>query len=186
MLGAAEHWYTNKLAHLSRIGLRNDTDAVKEWCDALEARFRDSPGKSLATLKAIRYSVKDARARRDPAEYVSTIVLHAKDAGIATTEAAQMLLAYEHMDGELRLYLPRPTDSSAIPGLLEELRHQKNIWFDIYESSATSANRRNYQNNNNNQPTTAATSYAYSAASASRRTSATPDNQRQRKRKNVT
>ena len=70
LLGAAEHWYINKLAHLSRIGLRNDTDGVKEWCDALKARFRDSPGKSLATLKAIRYSVKDTRARRDPAEYV--------------------------------------------------------------------------------------------------------------------
>ena len=135
LLGAAEHWYTNELAHLSRIGLRNDTDGVKEWCNALEARFRDSPGKSLATLEAVRYSVKDARARRDPAEYVSTIVLHAKNAGIATTEAAQVLLAYEHMDGELRLNLPRPTDSSTIPSLLEELRHQKDIWFDIYGTS---------------------------------------------------
>ena len=92
--GAAEHWYTNELAHPSRIGLRNDTDGVREWCDALEARFRDSSGKSLATLEAIRYSVKDARARRDPAEYVSTTVLHAKNFGIATTEAAQVLLAY--------------------------------------------------------------------------------------------
>lgn len=63
-----------------------------------------------------------------------TLVLHAKNAGIATTEAAQVLLAYEHMDGELRRDLPRPQDNSTIPGMLEELRHQKDIWFAIYGS----------------------------------------------------
>ena len=132
LLGAAENWYTNELAHLSRIGLRNDNDGVKEWCNALEARFRDSPSKSLVALEAIRYTVRDARSRRDPLDYVSTLVLHAKNAGIAPTEAAQVMLAYEHIDGQLRLHLPRPQDNSTIAGLLEELRHQKDIWFDIY------------------------------------------------------
>ena len=58
---------------------------------------------------------------------MSTLVLHAKNAGIATTEAAQVLLAYEHMDNGLRRDLPRPQDNSTIPDMLEELRHQKNI-----------------------------------------------------------
>ncbi len=134
LLGAAEHWYTNELTHISRVGLRNDPDGVKEWCDALEGRFRESPGKSLAALEAVRYTLKDARSRRDPAEYVSNIVLNAKNAGMATTEAAQVRLAYEHMDGELRRDLPRPTEGSTVAGLLEELRHQKDIWFDIYSN----------------------------------------------------
>lgn len=69
LLSAAENWYTNELAHLSRIDLRNDINGVKEWCNALEARFRDSSSKSLATLEAIRYTVKDARSRRDPLDY---------------------------------------------------------------------------------------------------------------------
>lgn len=69
LLDAAENWYTNELAHLSRIDLRNDINGVKEWCNALEARFRDSSSKSLATLEAIRYTVKDARSRRDPLDY---------------------------------------------------------------------------------------------------------------------
>ena len=134
LLGAAENWYTNELAHLSRIGLRNDNDGVKEWCNALESRFRDSPSKSLTALENIRYTVKDTRSRRDPLDYVSTLVLHAKNAGIAANEAVQVRLAYKHMDGELRLHLPRPQDNSTISGLLEELRHQKDIWFDIYGS----------------------------------------------------
>ena len=69
LLSAAENWYTNELAHLSRIDLRNDINGVKEWCNALEVRFRDSSSKSLATLAAIRYTVKDARSRRDPLNY---------------------------------------------------------------------------------------------------------------------
>ena len=137
LLGATENWYTNELAHLSRIGLRNDTNGVKEWCNTLEARFRDSLSKSLAALEAIRYTVRDARLRRDPLDYVSTLVLHAKNAGIAATEAAQVLLVYKHIDGELRRDLPRPQDNSTISGLLEELRHQKDIWFDIYGTHDT-------------------------------------------------
>lgn len=127
LLGAADDWYTNQLTHISRVGLRNDPDGVKEWCDALEARFRDSPGKSLTLLESVRYTVRDARNKKDPADYVSSIVLNSKNAGIATTDAAQVLLAYEHIDGELRRDLPRPTEASTVSSLLEELRHQKDI-----------------------------------------------------------
>ena len=112
------------------MGLRDGTDGVKEWCDALAARFCDAPGKSLTLLESIRYT-RDVRNRKDPADYVSAIVLDAKNAGIAPEEPTQVLLAYEHIDGELRR-LARSTDSSTVASLLEELRHQKDIWSDIY------------------------------------------------------
>lgn len=134
LLGAADDWYTNQLTHLSRVGLRDSagSDGIKEWCDALEARFRDSPGKSLTLLELIRYTVRDVRSRKDPADYVSSIVLNSKNAGIAATEASQVLLAYEHIDGELRRDLSIPTEVSTVAGLLEELRRRKDIWYDIY------------------------------------------------------
>ena len=47
-----------------------------------------------------------------------------------------------HIDGELRRDLPRPAKDSTVASLLEEFRHQKDIWFDIYGSSATSKNRQ--------------------------------------------
>lgn len=119
---------TGTLDDLARSGLRNDPDGVNQWCRSLEARFRES----LALLESVRYTVKDAKNRRDPADYINTIVLNSKDAAIAATEAAKVLLAYEHMDGELRRHLPRPTDSSTVSSLLSEIRHQKDIWFDIY------------------------------------------------------
>lgn len=65
-------------------------------------------------------------------DFISSIVLNSKNAGIATTDATQVLLAYEHIDGELRRDPPRPTPASTIAALMEELRHQKDIWFDIY------------------------------------------------------
>lgn len=123
LLGTADDWYTNQLDDLARSGLRNDPDGVNQWCRSLEARFRDSPGKSLALLESVRYTVRDAKNRRDPADYVNTIVLNSKNAGFASTEYAQVRLAYEHMDRELRQNLPRPSEQSTISNLLTELRY---------------------------------------------------------------
>ena len=150
LLEAADDWYANQLNHLSRLGLRNDANNVKEWCDALEARFRDSPGKSLTLVKLIRYIIKDARDKRDSADYVLSIILNGKNAKIVIIDAAQVLLTYERIDGKLRRDLPRPTAASTATELLEELRYQKDIRFDIYGSSthesrslATSSDRHN-------------------------------------------
>lgn len=72
LLGAADDGYTNQLNHLSRVGLRSEANGVKEWCDALESRFRDSPGKSLTLLESIRYTVQDVRKAPDGLAVVYT------------------------------------------------------------------------------------------------------------------
>lgn len=160
LLGKADDWFTNQLSQLNRVGLRNDPTGVTEWCNALQARFRDSRGKSLSLLENIRYTVKDARNRRDPADYISSITFNAKNAGIATTEQAQVLLAYKHLDGELRRDLPRPTAWLNIPDLLEELRFTKDNWFDIYGNKGlhqdkgyeTKSDSRNHDNRRDRDP----------------------------------
>ena len=53
LLGKADMWYTEELAHLSRLDLQNDNNGVVEWCNALESRFRDSPERALAALKTL-------------------------------------------------------------------------------------------------------------------------------------
>ena len=153
LLGSAEQWYTNELSHVIRVGLRNDQNALKEWCDALESRFRDSPGKSLSIVEAIRYTIRDVRARKDPADYVSSILTHSRNAGLATTEAGQVLLAYEHMDGELRRDMAMPSDVSTIASFISDLRRKKDIWYDIYGKQNDSRNadkgKQTGQYNNN-------------------------------------
>ena len=105
---------------------------MQEWCDALETRFRNSPGRSLSIVEAIRYTVKDVRTKKDPADYVTSILIHSKNAGLAPDEAAQVLLAYKYMDGKLRRDLSRPLDSSTVADFISDLRHQKDIWHNIY------------------------------------------------------
>ena len=51
---------------------------------------------------------------------------------MAINNVTQVWLAFEHIDGELRNYLTKPSATSTIAGMIEELRLQKEIWFDIY------------------------------------------------------
>lgn len=87
-----------------------------------------------------RYTIADVRRRRDPADYIQSIVLLGRNAGTATTDVAQILMAYEHMEGQLRRDLSRPTEHTTIESLIEEVNTLKHVWFDIYGS-----------NNNNNR-----------------------------------
>ncbi len=157
LLGKADRWYTQELAHITRVSMRNDNNGVKEWCKALEARFKESPSRALALLEGIRYTVQDARRRRDPVDYVQSIILHGQNSTMATTDYQQVMLVYEHMDAELRRDLPHPNPQSTIAGLIEVLNEEKNIWFDLYSSQNTTANSsQSYQQQGRNRfPTNA-------------------------------
>ena len=89
----------------------------------MKARFRDSFNKSLTALKTVRYIVRNTQLRRNPAEYISTIVLNVKNASIAITKAAQILLIYKYIDSELRRNLSRFRENFIIAELLEKLRY---------------------------------------------------------------
>ena len=158
LLDKADSWYTTELSAASRLGMRLDPAGVATWCTMLEERFRDAPGKSLAALEAVRYTVADARLRKDPAEYMTTIVINGKNSGIAVTEASQVLLAYEHIDGQLRRDLARPTPTSTVSSMIEELRLIKDVWFDIYGNWSSS---KSSMNNNTRQTRSDRTSGQY-------------------------
>ena len=136
--GKAERWYTEELDDLRRSGLRNDPNGVEAWCKALEARFREAPGKALARLETLRYTVKDARNNRDPEDYIQQIIVNGKNAGTAVTEYAQVLTAYEHMDPELRVMLPMPTDATTVNDFINQVSLQKTNWFDLYKTYGSS------------------------------------------------
>ena len=143
LLGKAERWYTEGLNELSRSGLRNDPNDVTAWCEALETRFRESPGVSLARLETIRYTVRDVRARKDPEGCIQRIISNGKNAGLATTEYAQVMMAYQHMDGALRMTLPPVTSNTTMPAFIEHINVQKSNWFDVYQPFARGESTKN-------------------------------------------
>lgn len=130
LLGKAERWYTEELSDVTRAGLQT---GVELWCKELEARFREAPGVALSKLEALRYTVQDVRARKDPEEYVQQIILNGKNAGTATTEAAQVMMAYNHMDVQLRVLLAQPTADATISSFLKYVQAAKPNWFDLYQ-----------------------------------------------------
>ena len=68
--GTALTWYTAELLNLERVGLRADENDVKEWCNALTKRFKQATGMALSQLISEKYTLYDARTKREPASYV--------------------------------------------------------------------------------------------------------------------
>ena len=83
-------------------------------------------------LETTCYTVDDARKNRKPASYVQSIVVNGRNAGIAPTDHAQVLLAYEHLDSKLRLTLTEPTPYTTVAQFIEQLNSRKHAWFNIY------------------------------------------------------
>lgn len=78
----ARDWYIAELSNLEPTGLRADTDGVNAWCETLIQRFKKPIGIALNRLMTEKYTMKDARSRREPASYVRAIVRHAKGANM--------------------------------------------------------------------------------------------------------
>ena len=93
----------------------------------MKLRFRDSFEKSFILLKTIRYIIKNARNKKNLIDYVFNIVFNDKNVNIIIIDIIQILLAYEHINNELKRNLFKLTKLSTMFNLLEKLRHQKNI-----------------------------------------------------------
>ena len=75
-----------------------------------------------------------------------------QNAKTATTKAAQVLTAYEHMDAQLRRDLSMSNDHSTIEGFVKELNVLRNLWFDIYSSQGPSGIEQHSTNTSNGRP----------------------------------
>ncbi|KAI9885632.1 MAG: T-complex protein 1 subunit beta [Watsoniomyces obsoletus] len=56
-----------------------------------------------------------------------------KNGGTITTESAQVFTAWQHMDGRLRLDLPRPDDKTTMAEFQEWVKNTKHAWCDTYK-----------------------------------------------------
>ena len=131
LLRKINHWYMEKLNHLSQLDLQNIND-VKEWCKVLKSHFWDSPSWALALLEDIQYTVQDVWHHCDSVDYVQFIVLHEQNFSMVTTDTTQVRLVYKHMNDELCCDLPWSSDQFTISKVIKTLNKQKNVWFDIY------------------------------------------------------
>ena len=128
--GAALKWYTAELSNLERTGLRNDPRGVEEWCNALLARFKELPGVALSHLTSEKYTLADARARREPADYVQAIIRHAKSANIDAV-VNQLTFAHQGIAAELRVFIDPPSPTTTVASFILSLEMRKDAWFEL-------------------------------------------------------
>ena len=148
--GSALAWYTAELSNLERVGLRADENGVEEWCSAIIKRFKEATGVALHNLTTEKYSVHDARTRREPAAYVQTILRHAKSANIDNAEN-QLTFAYQGIAAELRAFVDPPTSTTTVASFIQTLELKKDTWFEMNHRQALNPvrptqGRQNQQN----------------------------------------
>ena len=133
LLGEAQQWYNRELDNLCRLGLQSEGASIEDWTQALEARFKQARGAALKDLERCYYSVRELHRGKSPADFVQEVILLGQAAGIVTTEGAQIMLAYEHIDARLRANLQKPTDTTTMTDFLRDVNSTKHLWMRIYD-----------------------------------------------------
>lgn len=103
-------------------------------------------GTASDKLTTEKYTIRDARNQREPAEYVQAIVRHAKGADIESIYN-QLVFAHEGIAAELRVFLEPPTRMTTVADFITALELKKKAWFNLHSSFAPSQLRQQY-----NQP----------------------------------
>ena len=131
--GAALTWYTSELIpdqkQLLKLGR-----GVEEWEQKLVAQFKERPNIAMATIVRERYTIVDARNRREPREYAGVITCAAKSAELGTTGHIIMLI-YNGLDLEFQRDLPTLLLTTPLEQFLQQLDDRKDIWWGLAQSA---------------------------------------------------
>ena len=129
--GRAQVWYSTQLSDLEKEDLRAG-QGVTNWTNALIRKFRESHTVALSKLQGERYTTLDARNRREPTDYVYSVVREARAASF-DKESQQLTYAYNALDPELRALLDEPDEKTSVEEFLKAVERKKNAWFDIHQ-----------------------------------------------------
>lgn len=150
--GSAQTWYMVELTDRQRRELRGDTDSVDAWCFALIDRFKElTYGMALSKLIDEKYTVLDARNRREPAEYVQAIARYAKRVDMETVYD-QLKFAYKGITTDLLVCVEAPENDTTIAKFIEALDLKKKAWFDLHSSGSSSSASQPITQSNQHQP----------------------------------
>ena len=127
--GDASAWYLTTLSNIERIGLRADENGVEEWCSTLMRRWKENTNVALGKLTSEKYTLSDARNRREPAEYVHAVIRHAKNADIDSVRN-QLTFAHQGIASQLRVFVDAPGVDTTITAFIQALEMKKDAFFE--------------------------------------------------------
>ena len=126
--GAALIWHSTELSEMEKILLRGTN--LGGWYEAMVHRFKERTPVALASLQKSKYTMTDAKDRKDPRSFVQDIIRHAKAANL-TSVHNQLIMAWNNLDWEFRLHIPAPTVTTTVRKFLEELDGQADMWYEM-------------------------------------------------------
>ena len=128
--GTALAWYTSELSDEAKRLFKLE-DKINNWEDSLFKRFKKPTTEAMHQLTEARYTVDDARRRRDPRELAQAVIRNCKDVGFVDT-LQQISLIYNGIDYELRRDLQRPKDGTPLETFMRDLDLCKEGWFEAH------------------------------------------------------
>ena len=140
--GSALIWHSTEVSERDKRLYR--TAPLEEWYDILTTRFKERTPMALIKMQAARYTMTDAKNRKDPRAYVQNVTRYAKAANL-TSVLNQLAMAWNNLDWEFRLHIPEPTADTTLQQFLESLDAKSDMWFEMarHRGSSTSFRDRN-------------------------------------------
>ena len=127
--GTALAWYTAELIANQKRLLKMG-QGIDEWETKLVARFKERPNVAMATIVRERYTLADARSKREPREYAGVILWAAKSAELESAGRVVMMI-YNGLKLEFQRDLQMPELTTPLEQFLQELDDHKDIWWGL-------------------------------------------------------
>lgn len=129
--GSALIWHSTELSEMEKTLLRR-ADLVA-WYETLITRFKQRTPLALKSLQQSKYTMADAKEKKDPRQFVQDIIRYARAAQINSVYN-QLSMAWKNLDWQFRLHISEPTSSTTIQQFLNQLDGQADTWFEMADS----------------------------------------------------
>ena len=101
------------------------------WVNALIQQFRPAAADVLYQLEKTYYTRNDAAAKKDPVDFLHTILRLTRHNNRSGHE--RLTIAYIHFESQLRISLIVPRYDTSISEFIEQLDGKKHAWYDTYQ-----------------------------------------------------
>ena len=129
----AQNWWTNQLAHITRVSIMYNINNLNEWIKALEKQFWEALNVALNKLHKMKYTIQNACNEREPSEYVTVIDTAAKECEQGDTEFTQVLHTFCRINSDLCQFdVDEPEENITVQNFIDLLNQKKMNWFDHY------------------------------------------------------
>ena len=121
-----------------------------EWERALLKRWKQFAISTTVTFKKTKYTMNDARKKRESMKYVLEIIRAAKT--IEMSIFFQIIMIYIGLNLKFQRDMTKPTKITIMNNCVQKLKNNKKLWWNMttfkYRSSHTSNQKQNIDNNN--------------------------------------